>query len=224
MWLPLLLVLAAYDAQVSQAQALEEAQDDQGAIALWEAAVQGEPTAALPRIELGRLLLKSGQRLDQAAAHLETAARLAPENPRVRYLLALLAEERKDPVAAKKSLEEALALREDYDDARYRLAGLLFSEGDFSGAVDAYRRFIERHPSDSGARLQLARALESSGRVREAERLLRVLEKEPATATLARRRLAELLERHGHGAEAKKLRAKDAGAPRHLRELRPSSR
>lgn len=224
MWLPLLVIITAYDAQLSEAKALEDAQDDQGAIAIWEAVIQGDPTAPLPRIELGRLLLKSGQRLDVAAVHLEAASRLAPENPRVQYLLALLAEERRDSAEAKKSLERALALREDYDDARYRLAGLLFAEGDFAGAVDAYRRFIERHPTDTGARLQLARALESVGRVREAERVLRALEEEPASTSLARRRRAELLERHGHAAEARRLRAKEAAPPRRLRELRPSSR
>lgn len=224
MWLPLMVIIAAYDTQLSEAKALEDAQDDQGAIAIWEAAVQGDPTAPLPRVELARLLLKSGQRLDVAAIHLEAASRLAPENPRVQYLLALLAEERKDPAQAKKSLEKALALREDYDDARYRLAGLLFAEGDFAGAVDAYRRFIERHPTDTGARLQLARALESVGRVREAERVLRALEEEPASTSLARWRRAELLERHGQAAEARKLRAKEAAPPRRLRELRPSSR
>jgi Flp pilus assembly protein TadD len=224
MWLALLTVLMAYDAQYEAARAREEAQDDAGAIAIWEAAVAQDPRAALPRVELARLLLKSGQQLDAVATHLQTAATLAPSNPRTHYLLALLAEEQRDSVAARRSLETALALRADYDDARYRLAGLLMAEGNFTGAVDAYRELVSRHPDDGGLRLQLAVALERGGRVGEAERLLRALEKDPTTGRLARRRLAELLDRRGHGAEAARLRAKESPPSRRLRELRPSSR
>jgi Flp pilus assembly protein TadD len=223
MWLALLAFVAAYDGQFKEAQAREDAQDDAGAIAIWEAAVRESPTAALPRVELGRLLLKSGEQVALATFHLEIACSLSPGNPRAHYLYALAAEERKDVAQARRSLETALMLRDDYDEARLRLAGLLFAEGDFSGAAEAYRRFVDRHPDDTGARLQLALASERSGKVDAAERLLRSLEKEPTTRGLARRRLAELLERHGRVAEAQKLRAKDA-PPRRLRELRPSSR
>ena len=37
-----LVITVTYDAQLAEAKALEDARNDQGAIAIWEAAVQGD--------------------------------------------------------------------------------------------------------------------------------------------------------------------------------------
>jgi tetratricopeptide (TPR) repeat protein len=150
-------------------RASELAGDDAGAVALLERSVRALPTWGLGRLELGRLLLKSGERGQLAEFHLDVARALLPENSRAHYLYALALEDQGRPREARRALEVALALRDDYSDAWFRLAGLAFAQGDWAGAVTGYTRLLRYQPGDTGARLQLALALERSGAAKEAE-------------------------------------------------------
>lgn len=219
-----LIVLASGgEALLAKAQALEQGGDDGAALTVLEQAVRADPSWPMARVELGRLQLKRGDRLDAAEVHLDVARSLAPENPRAHYLYALAADERGRRGEARRSLEVAIALRDDFADARFRLAGILFAEGDFAGAAGAYQRYVAAHPEATGARLQLAAALERGGRIKEAEAELRTLAKAPASKLVATRRLADLLEREGRKAEAQQLRSA-VDPKRQLRALKPSSR
>lgn len=223
MW-TLLLLAAAADGALQQAQALEAAGDDAGAAQVLERAVTADPTWAMARLELGRLELKLGLHVDAALVHLDVARSLAPENPRAHYLFALAADEQGARRAARQALEVALALRDDYSDARYRLAGLLFAEGDYPRAVAAYHVYVSNHPEATGAQLQLAAALERAGQEVDAAKTLRALMQVPAMRVLAGRRLADLLERQGRKAEAAKLRVAIDPPKKSLRQLKPSRR
>lgn len=224
MWTLLLLAAAASDGALQQAQALEAAGDDAGAAKVLARAVEGDPTWAMARLELGRVELKLGQRTAAAHAHLDIARSLAPENPRAHYLYALAADEQGARRDARQALEVALELRDDYSDARYRLAGLLFADGDFPRAVAAYHVYVTNHPEATGARLQLATALERAGQAINAEKELRALMQIPASRQLAGRRLAELLERQGRKSEAAKVRVAVDPPKKSLRQLKPSRR
>jgi tetratricopeptide (TPR) repeat protein len=229
MWLALLLVLSVPDPRgaggdvLARARAHELAGDDDAAVALLEGAVRADPVAALPRLELGRLVLKSGAQPALAQQHLDAARALAPENPRAHYLYALAVEEQGQRLEARRSLEVALALRDDFPEARFRLAGLLFAQGDWGGAAAAYQRYLSSRPGETGARLQLAAALERDGAVSRAEATLRAMLTGPARP-VATRRLAELLERQGRVGEAQRLRASLGAAAPAKRPLGPSRR
>ncbi len=69
----------ALDARALQAWKQGELQD---AIELFEAAVEADPEDWLPRADYGRLLLLMTD-YERARPHLERAAQLAPEKPRV---------------------------------------------------------------------------------------------------------------------------------------------
>ncbi|MFO0596044.1 MAG: tetratricopeptide repeat protein [Myxococcaceae bacterium] len=208
---------------VEQAQALENAGDDRGALRLLTAAVVENPTWAIGRVELGRLELKLGE-TDAAFAQLDIARSLAPENPRAHYLFALAADDAGHRNESRRALEVALALRSGYADAQQRLASVLVAEGDFAGASVALRAYLSAHPDANGARLQLADALERAGSRKEAEAELRTLIEVPALKTLAGRRLVALLEAAGRQGEAEKLRVKLDPPKRQLRDLKPSKR
>jgi tetratricopeptide (TPR) repeat protein len=189
----------------------------------WPCSSAAFPTWGLGRLELGRLLLKSGERGQLAEFHLDVARALLPENSRAHYLYALALEDQGRPREARRALEVALALRDDYSDAWFRLAGLAFAQGDWAGAVTGYTRLLRYQPGDTGARLQLALALERSGAAKEAEARLRAMLPGPARIQ-ATRRLADLLERVGRLPEAQRLRASVEAARPAKRQLTPSRR
>ncbi|MBX7101337.1 MAG: tetratricopeptide repeat protein [Myxococcaceae bacterium] len=209
---------------LQHALAQEAAGDEPGALRELDGLVHRAPTWELPRMESARLLLKRGERLELAQAHLEAARSLAPENPRAHYLWALWLEEEHRPAQAIAALGVALVLRPEFDEASFRLGALLLSQGDAAGAVVAYRRALKRHPEATGSRLQLALALERSGHVAEAEHELSLLAQASATRQVGTAKLADLYARTGREAKAQKLRASLGAPERKLRPLLPSRR
>lgn len=231
-WLLLLATLMTSGAKdvsgpeaLTRALAREEAGDNAAALAGAEAAVRANPSWALARLELARLLLKTGGSLEHAAAHLDAAAGLAPDNPRVHYLRGLVWEERGEPSLAQASYQTAVELRPSYEDPRLRLAGLSASRGDWARAELHYRFLSRTRPESVQVRTQLALALERQGRLEEAEEeLVALYALQPGNALVARR-LADLYERTERPRLAEKVR-KEMGQPprRKLRELKRSRR
>ncbi len=221
---------AAMDASapgdLTVALAREASGDSAGALESVQAVVRDWPAEALPRLEAARLLLKLGGNLDQAETHLDVAAAVAPDNPRVHYLRGLLWEERGHPLRAARSYELAVFYRSSYEDARFRLAGLWASLGDWLKAELHYRFLARSRPEWVQVRLQLVRALEEQGRQEDAEQELLRLKSEQPTNALVIRRLADLYERTGRAKQAAKLRAslETPAPPKRMRPLRPSRR
>ncbi|HYO58370.1 tetratricopeptide repeat protein [Archangium sp.] len=221
---------AAMDApapgDLTAALAREASGDSAGALESVQAVVRLWPAEALPRLEAARLLLKLGGNLDLAEAHLDVAAAVAPDNPRVHYLRGLLWEERGQPLRAARSHELSEFYRSSYEDARFRLASLCASLGDWLKAELHYRYLGRSRPEWVQVRLQLVRALEEQGREEDAEKELLLLKSEQPTHALVIRRLAELYERTGRPQLAARLRAslEPPAPPKRMRPLRPSRR
>jgi tetratricopeptide (TPR) repeat protein len=211
---------------LTTALAQESSGDGAGALESVEAVVRAWPAEALPRVEAARLLLKLGGSLDRVEAHLDVAAAMAPENPRVHYLRGLLWEERNQLPRAARAYELAVFYRASYVDARFRLAGVWASLGDWLKAELHYRLLARAHPEWVQVRLQLARVLEEQGRGPDAEKELLLLQSEQPANALVIRRLAELYERTGRAKLAARLRAslEPPAPPKKMRPLRPSRR
>ena len=221
---------AAMDASnpgdLTAALAREASGDSAGALESIQGVLRVWPAEPLPRLEAARLLLKLGGDLDQAETHLDVAAAVAPDNPRVHYLRGLLWEERGHPLKAARSYELAVFYRPSYEDARFRLAGLWASLGDWLKAELHYRFLARSRPEWVQVRLQLVRALEEQGRAEDAETELLRLKDEQPTNALVIRRLVDLYERTGRAKLAARLRAslEPPAPPKRMRPLRPSRR
>jgi tetratricopeptide (TPR) repeat protein len=219
-----LLLASDRDAQLREAQRLEQQSEEGMALAQLDALTRDNLLWALPRLEAARLRLKSGVELERAELDLEVARSLAPENPRAHYLFGLLSAERRRLAQARTAYEMALALRPDFGDAQLGLARVLAEEERFAASADVYRLYLTKHPAATAARLQFASALERSGREREAEEQLTALARAAETRRLGTQRLADFLERRGRGLEAANLRSAESSPGRRLRPLRPSGR
>jgi uncharacterized protein (TIGR02996 family) len=217
----LVLVLAATPLEI--AQEWETRGDDGKAIAELTVAVTKDPAWSIGRVELGRLQLKQGLS-DTALENLDIARTLAPENPRAHYLFALAASDAGRHNEARRALEVALALREDYPDAQLRLANVLMGDREFVPAATLLAKYVTAHADDGGARLQYADALAKSGQPKPAEAQLRALLDKPNLRVLAGRRLAALLDAQGRRADAEAVRKKIDPPKKQLRELQPSRR
>ncbi|MFL5322602.1 MAG: tetratricopeptide repeat protein [Myxococcaceae bacterium] len=208
--------LAVTGPQLEDVLAREQAGDDEGALKLADTLVHGYPNWVLPRLEAARLRLKKGEELGKAELDLEAAHSLAPENPRVHFLQALLFEEQGKPAAERKSLELALTMRDTYTEARAKLAGLCFAQQDFVCAEREYRALCTVD-SSIAIHLQLAATLDAQNKTADAETELKSILAEQPDQPVAKRRLADLYERTGRVDLANKLR----GKPTEVRKLRP---
>jgi tetratricopeptide (TPR) repeat protein len=212
-------------ATLQDALALEAAGDDAAALAAVEALVRDRPTWELPRLEAARLLLKMGGALEQAEAHLNAVAGVAPNNPRAWYLRGLLWEERGDRMQAVRAYEQAVQYRASYEDARFRLGGLWASLGDFLKSELHYRYLARARPEWVQVRLQLAEVLEKQERLLDAENELLAARSFQPGSPLVLRRLADFYERTGRPALAQKVRkSMEPQQKRRMRELKPSRR
>ncbi|AEI67699.1 TPR repeat-containing protein [Corallococcus macrosporus] len=207
------------------ALALEAAGDDAGALAALESLVRAQPAWELPRLEMARLLLKTGGALEQAEAHLAAALQQAPHNPRAWYLRGLLWEERGDRRQAVQAYERAVQLRASYEEARFRLGTLWLDLGDLLKSELHLRYLARLKPEWVQVRLQLAEVLEKQERPLDAEKELLAARGLQPTSALVLRRLADFYARTGRPRLAEKVRASlEAPPKRRMRELKPSRR
>jgi len=208
-----------------EALALEAEGDDAGALAALDALVRAQPAWELPRLEVARLLMKTGGALEQAEAHLAAALQQAPQNPRAWYLRGLLWEERGDRMQAVQAYEQAVKLRASYEDARFRLGTLWFDQGDWLKSELHFRYLARLKPEWVQVRLQLAEVLEKQERPLDAERELLAARDYQPSSPLVLRRLADFYERTGRPQLAERVRkALEAPPKRKMRELKPSRR
>ncbi len=208
-----------------EALALESDGDDAGAIAALDALIGAQPAWELPRLEMARLLLKTGGALGRAEAHLDAALQQAPHNPRAWYLRGVMWEERDDRRQAVQAYEQAVKLRGSYEDARLRLGTLWFDLGDTLKAEMHYRYLARLKPEWVQVRLLLAEVLERQERPLDAERELLAARDYQPTSPLVLRRLADFYTRTGRPQLAERVRkSMEAPPKRKMRELKPSRR
>ncbi len=202
--------------------ALEASGQDEKALALAEEQSRHTPPSALPHLEAARLALKLGKDTASMEAHLQAARALAPDNPRVRYLAALVKEGEADDGAARVLYLEAISLRSNYVEARSRLVALAIRVRDWVLAEEQLRALLASGERSVGRRLQLAKVLEGAGKSSQAEAVLVGLHHEEPTNAAVTSALADYYERHNRMKEALALRR--APAAKKLRPLQPSRR
>lgn len=163
---------------------------------------------AYARLAHARVLARLG-RAQAAAAVLEEAARLAPEDARVLKELGVARYDQRRYDEAATLLEKAVALAPDDARAWYALGVVQEARKDAGAAVAAWRAAVERDPGLTDARRTLADALASLGEHEAAiAELDAVLAVDRADAQAAHNR--EVLRRALAEMERRRLLGKDA--------------
>lgn len=207
-------------AGVEQVLALEQAGRDEAALALSEQLAVQPPYSALPHLEAARLGLKLGRDTALIQGHLQAARDLAPNNPRVRYLGALVREGQGDDAGARVLYLEAVALRSSYAEARSRLVALGVRTRDWTLAEQQLRALIAGGDRSVGRRLQLARVQEDAHEFTEAEATLKALHRAEPHNAVVTSALADFYTRQGRTREATALRQEPSSKKRPLQPSR----
>ena len=205
---------------VAEVLALEQAGRDEAALALAEQLSVQPPYSALPHLEAARLGLKLGRDTAVLQRHLASAREIAPDNPRVCYLAALVEEGQGDDARARVLYLEAVALRSSYGEARSRLVALGVRTRDWALAEQQLRALIAGGERSVGRRLQLARVEEDAGKLAEAEATLKALHRAEPRNAVVTSALADFFTRQGRTQEALALRREPAAKKRPLQPSR----
>jgi Flp pilus assembly protein TadD len=216
----LLSAAAARGSGVEAVLALEQAGHDGAALEMAETLCRETPGSPLPHLEAARLGLKLGRDTAYIEAHLQAALRLAPDNPRIRYLSALVKEGQGDDVAARALYLEAVSLRSGYTEARTRLAAMATRHQDWAMAETQLKALIAAGNRAAGVRLQLARVLEEAQRPAAAEAVLVKLHREDRTNASVTAALSDFYLRHDRPNDS--LAVLKAQPTKKLRPLQPS--
>ena len=163
--------------------------------------LEGLDNAAAQRVVATAQALAFG-RADQADAQLRPALAAYPKHPEVLRLHAGILNLRGNHLAARRAMEQAVALRPM--DALYHntLGAVLGASGDFDGAIQALRRASELQPGLATAWYNLGVMLTRCVRNEEAaQSLRRAVELEPENMD-ARALLGDMLRMQGHVEES----------------------
>ena len=90
---------------------------------------------------------------------MESLVRLYPNEPHAHFALAHLAVRADDPVQARAAIDQALALRPDWEDAALFKVRILISRKDNAAAEAFFQDFVRRNPDATRVRLNYARFL-----------------------------------------------------------------
>ena len=217
-----LAAAAARGSGVEPVLALEQAGHDDAALEMAETLCRETPGSPLPHLEAARLGLKLGRDTAYIEKHLQAALRLAPDNPRIRYLSALVKEGQGDDVAARALYLEAVSLRRGYTEARTRLAAMATRNKDWAMAETQLKALIAQGNRSAGVRLQLAHVLEEAQRPAAAEAVLVKLHREDRNNASVTAALSDFYVRHDRPNDS--LAVLRAQPTKKLRPLQPSRR
>ena len=157
-------------AQNALGEALRTFDDPIGARRAFETAVACDPQLAQAQVNLGLVLLESGES-SSAALHLDRAVQLLGKTPEAaypRYLRAKIYTEQAQIKQAAAQLEQAVALQPDFAEAWSDLGSARKSLLDDAGALAAFEKAVRLAPSDAVAQTRLGSELLSQGRTQEA--------------------------------------------------------
>jgi tetratricopeptide (TPR) repeat protein len=130
-------------------------------------ATELSPRETTGYLNLGTALFLSGDRVGARAAF-ETAITLAPELPKPRFTLGLLAESELNDAEAIEQFTTAVRLDPDYLEAHASLADALRRTGHVEMSLPHYQKVLSIDPAASYARLGYGMGLVRLGRFREA--------------------------------------------------------
>ena len=155
-------------------------------------------------VKLGEAYLELKQ-YDQAEKVLQEAVKLRSDVPRGQYNLALVAEQRGNPAAARAAYEAEVAANPKNYGAQFNLAKLLLKEGRLPEATARFRAAVEARPEFAEGYLYLAKALLDGGNLQGAtQAATEGLSKRPdrSIAPLGHYVLADVFSRMGRENEA----------------------
>jgi tetratricopeptide (TPR) repeat protein len=147
-----------------------------------EALAAEEPRSTDHLFELARVAYKQHD-LEGAVGYLGHARDLAPKDARVHFLFGLIVEELNLPMAARESLEKAVALAPENVDYRYALGLVNLHFQNPTAAVDCFQRYLQARPGDVRGRFALGVAYFQTNEFEEAAKLLRGVLDEPGAET-----------------------------------------
>ena len=136
----------------------------------FEKTVRLDPGFAPARVNLGALLVETGE-FDAAAAHLDRAIKLLGRTADAaypRYLRAKVYAERNEMQPATAELNEAVSLRPDFAEAWSDLGQARKANLDEAGALAAFRRAVSLSPDDAVAQTRLGSEYLHQGHAHEA--------------------------------------------------------
>lgn len=127
--------------------------DVEEAVEMFEKAVGVNPALAVTHSNLGCLLITRCDRFDEGAAHIETAWRLAPDDPSVMCNWAMLLQYRGELPQALELFDRLIAADRNADIARLNRALALLKQGDFARGWPDYeaRKRVARELRQRGA-------------------------------------------------------------------------
>ena len=108
--------------------------------------IELEPELAEAHYSLGLLLAENEDRLQEAAGFLSTAARLAPENPRIHYNRGLAFQKLGQPKEAEEALREAYRLAPAVPDFLYALAIFYAQQKQWDRAIACAGELVRMQP------------------------------------------------------------------------------
>ena len=129
---------------------------------LFAAMVREAPAYAMPRVNLGTILMDAGD-LRGARGEFEEAIRLQPEVAEGHFSLGLLLRKAGEPRGAAEAFERAAKRKPGWAQAHDKLGIALRECGDLAGAIQEYRRAIELDPLFPEAHNNLGVALVAVG-------------------------------------------------------------
>lgn len=131
-------------------------------------------------------------RLEAAARAYRDAERIAPDDVRAAYSLAVIDIRQGRHARARRRLEALTSARPDHFMAQHNLAAVRQQLGDWTGAVEAYEAALASRPDAQESREALAIALAIVGRIEAAVAQHRILAKSPPRRWTALTRIALL--------------------------------
>jgi Tfp pilus assembly protein PilF len=164
---------------------------------LWEEAARETPWRARPIINLGVIAADQGDRV-QAAALLDRALALEPQNPEALYNRGRLRLDRGDVEGARTDLEASVAADPTIPRAHINLGIARLRLGDMPGAEEAFRAALAIDPGDPRGLTNLAEVRRAAGRADEAIALYRRALASDSEYAHAAGRLGVALEEQGN--------------------------
>jgi tetratricopeptide (TPR) repeat protein len=140
--------------------------------------IELEPGLAEAHYSLGLLLAEDEKRLEEAARFLDTAARLAPENPRIHYNYGLALQKLDRPDEAEKELQTAYELSPAATDYLHALAILYAQEKKWDRAKACAKQLLRMEPANP----QWRRLLEYLEEESALPKGVKAVERDPSSA------------------------------------------
>jgi len=131
--------------------------------------IELEPELGEAHYSLGLLLAENQDRLEEAVGFLATAAKLAPENPRIHYNHGWALKMLGRPEEAEQSLKTAYDLSPGTIDYLNALAHLYLEQERWPRAIACIEEMLRRVPGDEGLERLLRRAREGADRSAKSE-------------------------------------------------------